>query len=185
MLVYSSRVVRQIPRSASLLGRLVTLPAQPQIVSPIRATLPCYLDGSLPASPLAVDIHFAWHWLPPAIAELQTCSIQSKSYSQVPPTPIERCRLHFLPRQPSRHVHGRSSSSPPIRFPLRLFVRCSCPLRAYGDSAAGGDLVKEEIRCAVLRTFFRPRFDSRLETSGCAAVFFLRIHGDPKKSSLP
>src|SRR5688572_31449253 len=27
--------------------------------------------------------------------------------------------------------------------------------RAYGDFAAGGDLIKAEVRCAVLRTFFR------------------------------
>ena len=71
-----------------------------------------------------------------------------------------------------------------VRILPRVLVDVRVP-RAYGDSAAGGDLVKAEVRCAVLRTFFRPRFDSRRETSGCAAVFFLRIHGDPKKSPLP
>jgi len=72
LLVYSSRVIRQIPQSPSLPGRLVTLLARPHIVSPLQATLPRFPNGSLPASPSAVDFHFAWHCLPSAFAGLQT-----------------------------------------------------------------------------------------------------------------
>lgn len=75
-------------------------------------------------------------------------------------------RSDSLPRTAIALPAARPADSPgdfheiAVRILPWVLVDVRAP-RAYGDSAAGGDLVKAEVRCAVLRTFFRPRFYSR------------------------
>ena len=183
LLVYSSRVIRQIPQSPSLPRRLTTLLARPHIVSPLRATLPCFLNGSLPASPSAVDIHFAWHCLPPAFAELQTLldTVQERLSGPAHShrtLPIALSAAAAIQTSPWSFFVEPADSDPPSGF---LFdARVPCGPMVTLRQAATLSRKRSAARCCAL--FFDPALIRDKKRAAAPPFSFCESTGTPKKA---
>jgi hypothetical protein len=182
LLVYSSRVICQILPSPSLSRWLTTLLARPHVVSPLRATLPRFLNGSLPASPSAVDIHFAWHCLPPAFAELQTLldtvqellSGPAHSHRTLPIALSAAAAIQTSPWS----FFVESAVSDPLRF---LFdARVPCGPMVTLRQAATLSRKRSAARCCAL--FFDPALIRDKKRAAAPPFSFCESTGTPKKA---